>query len=59
MTLHGGVEIGEQHYIMIGDQIKYEPAWVLNPDHKKNMKALQVEGCTRTIAGNLSDSTLS
>jgi hypothetical protein len=44
---------------MIGDQIKYEPAWVLNPDHKKNMKALQVEGCTRTIAGNLSDSTLS
>jgi len=40
-----------QHYIMIGDQIKYEPGWVLNTDQKKNMKGMNVAGCTRALSG--------
>jgi hypothetical protein len=46
-----GSEAGMQHYIMIGDQIKYEPGWVLNTDQKKNMKGMNVAGCTRALSG--------
>ena len=46
-----GKEAGEQHYIMVGDQIKYEPAWAANPDHKKNMQALDTKNCTKPLAG--------
>lgn len=51
IVLHEGKEPHEQHYIMIGEQIKYEPAWVLNDDQKKVMKELNTAGCTRTLAG--------
>jgi hypothetical protein len=36
---------------MIGDQIKYEPAWVLNQELKKNINSLNAGGCTKTLAG--------
>lgn len=36
---------------MVGDLIKYEPGWVLNKDQKKNIKALDLAGCTKTLAG--------
>ena len=51
MVVYDGKEPHEQHYIMVGDQIKYEPAWVLNDEHRQTMKALNVQGNTRTLAG--------
>lgn len=51
ISLMDGKESGEQHYILVGHQIKYEPAWVLSPDHKRVMNGLNVEGSTRTLAG--------
>jgi len=51
MLIYDGKEPHEQHYIMVGDQIKYEPAWALNVDHKATMKALNTAGNTRTLAG--------
>ena len=51
MVVYDGREPHEQHYIMVGDQIKYEPAWVVEKEQKANMKALNVAGCTRTLAG--------
>lgn len=51
ILLYEGGEAHEQHYIMVGDQIKYEPAWALNSDHKATMKALNTAGNTKTLAG--------
>ena len=38
---------------MVGDQIKFEPAWVSNKNLKENMKALEIEDCTRSPIGIL------
>jgi hypothetical protein len=38
---------------MVGDQIKYEPAWALNAEHKVAMKALNTAGNTKTLAGKI------
>ena len=45
-------ETSEQHYIMVGDQIKYEPA-LCSPEHRKTRSALKTEGNTKTLAGEL------
>lgn len=51
MVLYEGKEPGEQHYIMVGDQIKYEPAWALNDEHKATMSILNTAGNTKSLAG--------
>lgn len=51
ISLLEGREAGEQHYILIGDQIKYEPGWVSNKEQKHNIEALDIGACTRTLAG--------
>ena len=51
MLLYEGKEPHEQHYIMVGDQVKYEPAWALNEEHKHTMKMLNTAGNTKTLAG--------
>ena len=43
-----GKEIGEQHYIMVGNQIKYEPAWVSNHHLKQQIDKLKLADCTRS-----------
>lgn len=43
--------MGDQAYIMIGNQIKYEPAWVLSSEKKKKMACLRAEDALASITG--------
>ena len=44
-------EAGRQAYIMCGDQIKYEPAWVLSDATKKQLKEVKLDDALTSVTG--------
>ena len=47
-------ESGQQCYIMVGDQIKYEPVWQLS-SKKKALKATAVNDCLSSVTAGLTN----
>ena len=50
-------ESGQQCYIMIGDQIKYEPAWHMT-NKKKLLKSTAVNDCLSSVTAGLNKSSM-
>ena len=43
-------ESGEQHYIMVGNQIKFDPAWIMNDSLKRTVKETCAEDAKKSIS---------
>ena len=53
-------ESGKQYYIMIGDQIKYEPAWVAPKSRaKKSLNQTNASDCLKSVTAGLNTKSLS
>ena len=51
-------EVGQQAYIMVGDQIKFEPAWILSKDVKDQVKDVRAVDALASVSGGLNDSSV-
>ena len=51
-------ESGQQCYIMVGSQIKYEPAWQ-SPGRKKTLLKTGVDDCLSSATAGLNDISMS
>ena len=51
MTYLKMAEIGQQNYIMLGDAVKYEPAWTLTNAQKKKVKEMKMDDTLISMTG--------
>lgn len=46
-------EVGNQAYMMFGDQVKFDPAWVLEKSVKNQLQNLRVDDMITSTTGGL------